>query len=189
MHDICNDRGVWRAFALKRVTLVVADAYLRAHIAKVSNRAEECPSPVAGRGAREAGAVLDALGAEMVDWGTATVVARAMGDAVALVPGLSVPWVAYQMFSSLSQAARGNLARAVHRLPLQALAPAGVMEAMACCVASVLPEALEHLGEHRHAVLRWPSVPWCTTPSGSVPLRRRRPLTGRRWWRCFNTCG
>lgn len=82
-----------------------------------------------------------ALGCEMIDWGSAIGAIAAARAAERLVPGLSLPLVAYRMFCSLCHARRGELLRALHALPMTAVVPAVLWRALAGWLQAFVPDA------------------------------------------------
>lgn len=85
--------------------------------------------------------VAEALGSEMIDWGSAIGAMAAARAAERLVPGLSLPLVAYRMFCSLCHARRGELLRALHALPMTAVVPAVLWRALAGWLQAFVPDA------------------------------------------------
>lgn len=98
------------------------------------------PAPPATSSGAELGAVLDSAGAEMIRWGTAVGLSQAIAHAERLVPGISLPYVAYQAFAALSEAGRGNLMRALQTLPFTSLAPDAALQVLARLLQRILPD-------------------------------------------------
>ena len=91
---------------------------------------------------QELHALLDNVGSEMIGWGTAVGLSRALRQAERLVPGITIPWTAYATFAALSEASRGNITRALQTLPLTSVLPAQAMQLLAECLHQVLPRDL-----------------------------------------------
>src|SRR5690606_38531742 len=70
-----------------------------------------------------------------------------------LVPGLALPHTAYALFSSLSAASRGDLSRAMQRLPITSVVPADILRALAGCLDAFLPGWRATAGEHEAIIL------------------------------------
>ena len=117
----------------------------------VVNHARGIARSSAGR--TELAALADGLARELIDWGTSIGFTRALQHAERLLPGVSLPWVAYQAFSSLSDARRGQFTRAMQVLPLTAIAPAALLDAMGKCVRHWLPGVLVNAPDHHDVVL------------------------------------
>ena len=102
---------------------------------------------------REARALIDGISSQMISWGTALGFTRLLAAADQLVPGVSLPWAAYQSFCALSDAARGNLLRCVQTLPFGALLPMQLHSTLGPLLRSVLPEGIGEASLHEDIVI------------------------------------
>jgi len=96
---------------------------------------------------------IDVISRELIDWGTCIGFSRAVQQAEGVLPGISLPWAAYQAFSALSAARRGHLAVALQRLPFTSLAPAALLDAIGACLARWLPDTITQAPDHDDLVL------------------------------------
>lgn len=122
-------------------------------VTAIVNREAALPVPGPHAMGSEARAVLDGMGREVIDWGTSLGFARAVSHADRLVPGVALPYVAWQLFSSLSEASRGNITRAMQRLPFTALAPAMLLDHLGRCLGSLLPADMRHPLHYQDVVI------------------------------------
>lgn len=103
--------------------------------------------------ARELRALCDGVSSQMIGWGTAIGFSRLVQLAERLAPGISCPWVAYQAFCALSDAARGNLLRAVQAMPVAALMPATAQRTLADGLRPFLPAGSSTATGHQGVVM------------------------------------
>ncbi|MBD8637418.1 hypothetical protein [Stenotrophomonas sp. CFBP 13725] len=98
-------------------------------------------------------AVLHGAGRELIHWGTVLGFSRAVQQAERLIPGVSLPYQAYQLFSALSAAGRGQILSALQQLPFSALVPAQVLQALAESLRRITGERLPAHGDIAPIVL------------------------------------
>lgn len=101
----------------------------------------------------EVRAVLHGAGSELIHWGTALGFSRAMQQAERLIPGVSLPYQAYQLFSALSAAGRGQILSALQQLPCPALVPAQVLQMLAASLHQITGGRLPAHGDIAPVVL------------------------------------
>lgn len=79
---------------------------------------------------REIRAVADGVATELIGVGATIVLTRLLAAAERLAPGITIPCTIWQTVTAVSAARRGELLQAVQRLPVSALAPAVLHDAL-----------------------------------------------------------
>lgn len=101
----------------------------------------------------EVRAVLHGAGSELIHWGTVLGFSRAVQQADRLIPGVSLPYQTYQLFSALSAAGKGQIVSALQQLPLSALAPAQLLQVLAASLHQITGGRLPAHGDIAPIVL------------------------------------
>lgn len=98
-------------------------------------------------------AVADSISPELIDWAAASGCTRLFQAAEWLSPGLSGPWEAWRAYSSISEAARGNFARALQQFPFTTLAPDFLLDALDAHLSPWLPDAIARGPDYHDVVM------------------------------------
>lgn len=128
---------------------------------------------------REARAVLDGISSQMIGWGTAVGFTRLLALAEGVAPGISVPWVAYQAFCALSDAARGDLLRCLQALPFGAILPTQLRTALSPLLQCVVPAGLPDARHHHDVIIAVGSCALLYELTRQQPVEIPRSRVGR----------
>lgn len=128
---------------------------------------------------REAAAVIDAACCEMLGWGAAITFSRLLVVADEVAPGLSFPWTAWQCFCALSEAVRGNLLHALQGLPIGAVLPAALREAVGNALQDLVPSGLGSVRAHQDLVIGLACGAVLYEMGRQRPVEAVRSATGR----------
>ncbi len=138
----------------------------------------------------EVRAVLHGAGSELIHWGTVLGFSRAVQQAERLIPGVSLPYQAYQLFSALSAAGRGQILSALQQLPFSALAPAQMLQVLAASLHQITGGRLPAHGDIAPIVLGLAACALlCASPRSAVSPPRTASgcalVAGIGWLRVF----
>lgn len=93
------------------------------------------------------------LGDELIDWSSHIAVAGALRHLERCLPGVTIPWQVWSAFSAAGDIAQGRLRRGLLRLPVTALAPAALRQAVAELLQRCLPAFPPGMPLHEPVVL------------------------------------